>query len=207
MYGTMCFWKVIGRMKTFPHCVFTFIGFSPYVSSFVPSKGFLIWKDFSTLITFIGFLSSVTPFMCSEVTGRNECLPTLFTFIYLLRTLLRLSWFIFNVTFLVPSKGWMMHLGFSICSVIQWFQISVFLQIAYWNKVEVFSAWTNVFSFRETLYHSTSVNHEKNIINILIILYLLYLLWFTKIVSFSMFCELLQVEYTKCSTMEPQPFY
>lgn len=141
---------------------------------FCAVKGFLIWKDFSTLIRFVRFLSSVTPFMCSEVTGRNECLPTLFTFIYLLRALFRLSSFIINVTFLVSSKGWMMLVGFSICSVIQWFQINVFLQTAYWNKVEVFSAWTNVFSFRETLYHSTSGNHKKNIINLLFYIYCIY---------------------------------
>jgi len=141
---------------------------------FCAVKGFLIWKDFSTLIRFVRFLSSVTPFMCSEVTGRNECLPTLFTFIYLLRALFRLSSFIINVTFLVSSKGWMMLVGFSICSVIQWFQINVFLQIAYWNKVEVFFAWTNVFSFRETLYHSTSGNHKKNIINLLFYIYCIY---------------------------------
>ena len=138
--------------RAFPLCYF-----------FCAVKGFLIWKDFSTLITLVGFLSSVTPFMCSEITGRNECLPTLFTFIYLLRALFRLSSFIINVTFLVSSKGWMIHEDFPTCSAFPWFYITSSLHIGSWNKVEAFFRGINIFLFGVSLCLGISVNHENTI--------------------------------------------
>ena len=156
------------------HTFLTFIGFHPCVSIFVALEWFYIWKDFSTLFTCIELLSNMTPFMCSESTRRNKCLPTIFTFIYLLVVLLMFSWFVFNLTWHVSIKGWMTQEEFSTCTAFPWFKTSSFLHTESWNKLHTFSPRMNIFPFRESLYHRTSVNNEKHIINDLLLNYIYY---------------------------------
>ena len=135
---------------------FTFTEFHPCVSIFVALEWFFILKDVSTLFTFIELLSSKIPFMCSESTGRNECLPTIFTFIYLLMVLLMLSWFVFNVTWHVSIKGWMTQEFFT-CTAFPWFKTNSFLpNTESWNKLHILSPRMNIFPFRDSLYHGTS---------------------------------------------------
>ena len=71
----------------------------------VSLKSFELHEGFPTLLTFIGFPSSVISFMFFKTLQITKGFPTYITFIWLLSIFLILIWLVSNVTSGVPIMG------------------------------------------------------------------------------------------------------
>ena len=72
-----CVFEKLFYTKRIPHIP----RISPFCEFFRVFAMIFIWKDFSTLFTFMGFLYSVTPFMYLKKNGIKECFLSFLTFI------------------------------------------------------------------------------------------------------------------------------